>query len=849
MKLLKLPSKLHDGQLTQCEVCGDKLYVIGGKWLSIWDTRMLLNAATGKTDVKEVKELEKVRLKPLESKQEDGRWLVLLDDKRVVYGSDHLLACLELNGDPNSEHESREISTFKDNEAITDLKFDRSSGLLFVSLSKANALQVLDSKTWELKSTIECKSKPISIITDPLGQLLTVILQNRSIQIYQYDWHGYTKLHQSINQFVQTNPLPYRMTMSPQGDVIPMINSLHNNVPTAVLLDRLQKFKIKISLVGYVANCKILKFSPRIYSKSQSSAEESETQTFNLVASSGNEDGNVVLWNTNRIKPLFDASKVVNSYITDLEWDTSGLGLFAVSQDGQLVIFAFQENELGDVMPVETATELSKEIKLLDSLPFRPKHEESDTNLLPNKVTQQNATNPKKQSKSVEVVTTSSTTMEFNQPSYNVPRDLKRKPIVEDPLLGGQSKPANKKVKKDLDQMDFLDTNLFLPSVSFSKVRLAHPKIRASFQYTSQEFFVLDIKNGLGNDQKPTSITLTRKDSESSKQLFQTFLPKFITLCTSGSSFWAWSTDAGTVYVSSISGQMLCPPMLLGVPISFLEGSGDYLLCITSIGQMYCWDVSKGKIAFPVNDVYSLLNPMLRYSDDVLSRAENITMCAITSQGIPIVTLSNGDGYMFDSNMEAWMLINDNWWPYGSQYWNFMTSAGLNLTNNGDEKKDKYWNAEADSLAKEVKNNKNSIINYLETKTNDELSRKGRMKHLQRFAKVLLMKEGFENLEEMITLAHLENKILVSFRLKEVEEAVKLLKIYCIRIAEMGCTERFSQTLSWLYDSENSRFPSLDVTKRHDLIKEIIVSCANIRQVQRITTSFANELGVIDDSI
>ena len=129
----------------------------------------------------------------LESNQEDGRWLVVLDNQRLVYGSDHLLACLDLNKDSNSEYKSREIGIFKDNEAITDLKYDKVNGLLFVSLSKANSLQIMDSKTWELKSSIELKSKPISIITDPLGQLLTVILQNRSVQIYQYDSHGTTK--------------------------------------------------------------------------------------------------------------------------------------------------------------------------------------------------------------------------------------------------------------------------------------------------------------------------------------------------------------------------------------------------------------------------------------------------------------------------------------------------------------------------------------------------------------------------------------------------------------------------------------------------------------------------------
>lgn len=847
MKLLKLPSKLHDGQLTQCQVYGERLYVIGGKWLSVWNTNRLLECAQGILNVKEVKEEAKVELPLLEAKQEEGRWLIVLNEGRVVYGSDHVLAYLDLS---EPEGAPREILDLIDSEALTDLKYDGGHDLLFVSLSKSNSILLIEGKSGETKGTIELKSKPISVITDPLGQLLCVILQNRSIQIFQYDAHGSTKLHQTINQFVQTNPLPYRMTMSPQGDVVPMINSLqNNNVPTAVLLDRLMKFKIKSSLVGYVSDCKILKFSPRLYSKS-GSAEEPQAQTYNLLASSGNQDGNVVVWNTSRIKPLFDASKVVNSYITDLDWDLSGLGLFAVSQDGQLVIFSFQEAEVGDVMNNDATAEAKKQVALLEPLPLKLKVEEKDTKPIVSKVVSQvSSSHSKKQSKVNEVSVSSSNTMEFNQPSFTVPKDLKRKPPVEDPLLI-QDKPLPKKQKKDLDQMDFLDTNLVLPSVSFSKVRLAHPKIRLSFQYTnSDENLILDVKNGSGNDQKPTTITLTRKDKESEKQLFQTFLPKFVTLCTAGENFWAWSTDTGNLYVSSVSGQELFPPLILGTPISFLESCGNYLLCITSIGQMYCWNVPEGKLHFPINDIYPLLNPMLRYSDDVLSRAENITMCTITSNGVPIITLSNGDGYMFDLHMETWMLINDSWWAYGSQYWNFMTSSGMNLSDKTEEKKSKFWNKDAEILVTEITNNQCSIINYLETKTNDELSRKGRMKHLQRFAKVLLMKEGFENLEEVVTLAHLENKILVSLRLNEIEELILLLKIYCLRLAEMGYTDRFGQTLSWLYDFTNPKFALLNETKRQELIKDIIIACANIRQVQRITTSYASELGIIHDSI
>ena len=146
-------------------------------------------------------------------------------------------------------------------------------------------------------------------------------------------------------------------------------------------------------------------------------------------------------------------------------------------------------------------------------------------------------------------------------------------------------------------------------------------------------------------------------------------MPKLITICTSGDNFWSCCSDDGTVYVYSDSGRKLLPPMIMGVPCSFLEACGNFLLCVTSIGQVYCWNVDASRLLFPPTSLYPLLSPNLRFSDDVLTRAENITMCTLTASGVPIVTLSNGDGYMYDKVMEVWMLINDSWWAYGSQYW------------------------------------------------------------------------------------------------------------------------------------------------------------------------------------
>ena len=182
------------------------------------------------------------------------------------------------------------------------------------------------------------------------------------------------------------------------------------------------------------------------------------------------------------------------------------------------------------------------------------------------------------------------------------------------------------------------------------------------------------------------------------------------------------------------------------------------------------------------------------------------------------------------------MLINDSWWAYGSQYWD-TTKTTTNGTyasepNDKHDKKNQNWNSEAKGLTESLKENKSSILNYLESRTNDELNRKGRVRNLQKFAKTILMKEGYENLEEVVTLSHLENKLLVSLRLHEYEEFTKLLTIYCIRLSEMGYKNRLDDVLQWLYDDGNYKAKSVAGVKAEELLRKILVACADIPHVQ-----------------
>ncbi|SCU85642.1 LAME_0D02168g1_1 [Lachancea meyersii CBS 8951] len=854
MKLLKYPRTLNGGKVSGSCLVGDHLLVAGLSSIVCFSSEQLSACARGTQAVKDVQQMFEI---PGLTGEKDQIYDVFATEthffvvtSRAVLWGDHWR-------EKKASTELKEFWAISETSAcITDVKFDPINGVVFVLVNKSateNMVVLCDAQTALPAGEIELGvSKPLTGVVDPKAQIFTVICADRNVAVYQYTRVSSQKiLHKplhKLNHYVQVDPLRYRINMSPQADKLPILNSMSgSSTPAVLLLDRKHNFKVSTSLVGHFDKCQVLKYSPRIYRKTLKSGAKT---TYNLAATAGFDTGSVVVWNTKRLKPLLNTKCCPDSYITDLQWTADGLSLFAFTNSGQMIIFAFRPEELGEILP-ETEVEAGKK-SIADLDPLSPTESLDSRSALKPQIVQAGSGGVVTKSsgrKKVAPTTIHSTSMELNTPSYSVPRDLKRRPKEA-------SLPAtNKRQKHDLEPMDFLDTTLVMPGISFSKMRLATPKVRLSFMYKSTEIDTLAmyVKNGSGNEQTPSVLSLKQKELGQEKTVFEDFLPKLITICTAGSNFWSCCTEDGTIYAYSDTGKKLVPPLIMGVPCSFLEACGRFLLCITSTGQLFCWNINTAKLHFPPNSIYPLLNPTLRYSDDVLTRAENITMCTLTTSGVPIVTLSNGDSYMFDKEMESWMLINDSWWAYGSQYWDTTqtTANGTYVGENGEklEKKSHSWNSEAQGMTDIVKDNKSSILNYLEKRTNDELNRKGRARNLQKFAKLILMKEGYENLEEVVTLSHLENKLLISLRLGENEEFVKLIIIYCIRLSEMGYRGRLEDVLQWLYNDGKYKKLTVADLSAEELLRKILVACADIRHVQRVTTSYATAIGLIEDGL
>lgn len=435
------------------------------------------------------------------------------------------------------------------------------------------------------------------------------------------------------------------------------------------------------------------------------------------------------------------------------------------------------------------------------------------------------------------------TYMEFEKPSYSVSEEFfkesKRNKAQEE---GG---PA-KKAKRDLEPVKFIGSVVVNPNTTFAKVRLSVPKARMSFQTISRkdENLILDVKNGQGNESAPTRITLYKKEI----RVWSDFIPKFVHLVAEGDSFWAACTvDGQIITYSHESGRRYLPPFILGSPVSFLESHSDYLMAVTSIAEIFVWDLKKKKLHMSTTQTLaSLLDLNSKFEEDTLSKADNITMCAITSKGIPLVTLANGSGYLFNDDLGVWQTVTEAWWAFGSHYWDSMS--------------DDKGSSEAHMPGILGNNQQSSILGLLEHKTNEEIlrkSRQGRGKYFNKISKNMIMKEGFENLENTISLSHLENRILCCEILGEKEDFHDFLMVYAKRLCELGLKAKLFEVCEKLLvpveteklmngDAKNGPQTHICGHEKNSLLKEIIFDCANNRDSQRILGHFATKLGLIE---
>ncbi|KAM3868468.1 protein HIRA [Diretmus argenteus] len=130
---------------------------------------------------------------------------------------------------------------------------------------------------------------------------------------------------------------------------------------------------------------------------------------------------------------------------------------------------------------------------------------------------------------------------------------------------------------------------------------------------------------------------------------WDTLLPSSVITAAGSSDIIAVACEDKMLSVFSACGRRLLPAIQLATPMSALHCSGHYVMALTAAATLSVWDVQK-QTALVKNE--SLLT--------ILSGADTtVSQSLLTQQGVPVIGLSNGKSYCFNSSLETWTLIAD----------------------------------------------------------------------------------------------------------------------------------------------------------------------------------------------
>ena len=442
---------------------------------------------------------------------------------------------------------------------------------------------------------------------------------------------------------------------------------------------------------------------------------------------------------------------------------------------------------------------------------------------------------------------------------------------------------------------DFLRPAVVNPSLSVSQVRLAVPKIRIHIirsldRGTLAPSGATNGTNGVEESakvsedtvfeaQNPGHVGVAVKDpsrisaTKRGVMLWQDFLPRAVILVTGNKNFWAAACEDGSIYTWTPAGRRILSALVLESQPVIVECRGWWLLCITAVGVAHVWNLKTMSSPHPPVSLAPILEIATHSLGTHTTSGPGVTSAHLNSNGHIIVTLNNGDGYLYSPAMFVWQRLSEAWWAVGSQYWNSNDSSISSLQSSAVGPVSRH-EEEVDPS-----NISAGIIPHLERHTTNEVLLKGRAYHLQRLIKTLLSKEGFESFESGVSIAHLENRVAAALQLGAKEEFRIYLYMYAKRLGAEGLKNKVEELLrsimggilqdkmqdeqeaepgqGWL--SEDEKLCGWD---RKELLKGVVLilgkplihnnampanmRAGKFRELQRLTVQYARVLDMVD---
>uniref|UniRef100_A0A667WD54 Protein HIRA n=1 Tax=Myripristis murdjan TaxID=586833 RepID=A0A667WD54_9TELE len=204
------------------------------------------------------------------------------------------------------------------------------------------------------------------------------------------------------------------------------------------------------------------------------------------------------------------------------------------------------------------------------------------------------------------------------------------------------------KRKKGRPRKDKMPSRAAATPAPVAALKLPTPSIQKAFslQVSMEPSVFLEVENDVSvvAGSKLSQLRCSRDGRE-----WDTLLPSSVVTAAGSSDVIAVACEDRMLSVFSSCGRRLLPAIQLATPMSALHCSSHFVMALTAGARLSVWDVQK-QTALVKNE--SLLT--------IMSGADTtVSQSLLTQQGVPVIGLSSGKSYCFNSSLETWTLIAD----------------------------------------------------------------------------------------------------------------------------------------------------------------------------------------------
>lgn len=284
------------------------------------------------------------------------------------------------------------------------------------------------------------------------------------------------------------------------------------------------------------------------------------------------------------------------------------------------------------------------------------------------------------------------------------------------------------------------------------------------------------------------------------------YLPSAVLALAATQVYCACATDDGSVHVYSPQGRRLMPTLSLGSPPAFFDGTKCALMAITASGMLYAWNVKKRSTFFPPVSVQPLLEPPGR----------SILSAFVRPNGAPVIQVSNGVAYSYDTSLSSWIKLSERWWAAGSDAWQGRQRANSQVAARGV----------VSCIEGELRNPRPGEEGYVEP---DQA------------------RPGWWNIA--MTLGHLETKLHAAKSVESPQEFKQVLLVYAKKIADEGFRGKAEELIKelfgpvyWRPGKDDSWSPTVLGFSKRDLLREVLNVFARSRTLTKLAMDWQDTL-------